>query len=144
MNQEIGVDKFRKHVVMLNCTYAFIFFRVWQIHSKKGLFLAVFNTYLFAKFNFLVFDPFFKDWVIDVNSLTHSQPLKVSFPLLKVVCNQLYIRLMAKDIPKDPSKSLLAHLTGELGIDPLSAQLCHFEEIYFNNLNSFACFINVE
>ena len=51
---------------------------------------------------------------------------------------------MAKDIPKDPSKSLLAHLTGELGIDPLSAQLCHFEEIYFNNLNSFACFIIVE
>ena len=36
------------------------FFRVWQIHSKNGLFLAVFNTYLFAKFNFLVFDPFFK------------------------------------------------------------------------------------
>ena len=45
---------------------------------------------------------------------------------------------MAKDIPKDPSKSLLAHLTGELQSDP--EQLCHFEEIYFNNLKSFASY----
>ena len=38
MNQAIGVDKFRKHVVMLNCTYAFNFFEFGKFIRKMGYF----------------------------------------------------------------------------------------------------------
>ena len=38
MNQAIGVGKFRKHVVMFNCTYAFNFFEFGKFIRKMGYF----------------------------------------------------------------------------------------------------------